>query len=66
MKHVGDRTEEIHRANLFDMGAKYADIVSETEAIEKMKAGWKLVSECESTCHQVSRSKKSLNVLSIC
>lgn len=37
----GDRTEEIHQANLFDMGAKYADIVSEKEAIDKMEEGWK-------------------------
>jgi hypothetical protein len=43
----GDRTEEIQRANLFDMGAKYTDIVSETGAIEKMKGGWKQVSERE-------------------
>jgi hypothetical protein len=41
----GDRTEEIQRANLFDMGAKYVDIFSETETIEKMKGGWKQVSE---------------------
>jgi hypothetical protein len=37
----GDRTEDIQKANLFDMGAKNADIVSEEEAIEHLKAGWK-------------------------
>jgi hypothetical protein len=37
----GDRTEEIQLANLLDMGAKYADVVSETEATEEMRAGWK-------------------------
>jgi hypothetical protein len=31
----GDQTDEIQQANLSDMGAKYADIVSEKEAIEK-------------------------------
>ncbi|PGG99244.1 hypothetical protein AJ79_08636 [Helicocarpus griseus UAMH5409] len=33
----GDRTPEIQNANLFDLDAKYADVVSEEEAIEKMK-----------------------------
>jgi hypothetical protein len=37
----GDRTPEIQRSNLFDLNAKYADVVSEEEAIEKLKAGWK-------------------------
>jgi len=36
----GDRTPEIQRSNLFDMNAKYADVVSEVEAVEKLKAGW--------------------------
>lgn len=36
----GDRTPEIHNANLFDLDAKYADVVSEAEAIEKMSVGW--------------------------
>jgi maleamate amidohydrolase len=31
---VGDRDARPHEANLFDMSAKYADVVSETEAIE--------------------------------
>lgn len=30
---VGDRAERPHRANLFDMSAKYADVVSEAETI---------------------------------
>ena len=30
---VGDRAEEPHRANLFDMSAKYADLLSTQEAI---------------------------------
>jgi maleamate amidohydrolase len=30
---VGDRAEGPHRANLFDMSAKYGDVVSEAEAI---------------------------------
>ncbi len=30
---VGDRAEGPHRANLFDMSAKYADVVSEAETI---------------------------------
>lgn len=29
----GDRHEDPHRANLFDMNAKYADVVSEAQAI---------------------------------
>ncbi|KAK8070257.1 N-carbamoylsarcosine amidase [Apiospora phragmitis] len=36
----GDRSEEIQNANLFDLNAKYADVVSEEEAIEHLKAGW--------------------------
>ena len=30
---VGDRAEEPHRANLFDMSAKYADLLSTDDAI---------------------------------
>lgn len=37
----GDRSPEIHEANMFDMNAKMADVVSEAEAIEKLRAGWK-------------------------
>jgi maleamate amidohydrolase len=29
----GDRHEDPHKANLFDMNAKYADVVSEQEII---------------------------------
>ena len=30
---VGDRDERPHRANLFDLGAKYADVVSEQTVV---------------------------------
>jgi maleamate amidohydrolase len=33
----GDRAEEPHEANLFDMNAKYADVVGEAEAIGYLK-----------------------------
>lgn len=36
----GDRTPEIQRSNLFDLNAKYADVVTEEDAIEKLEAGW--------------------------
>lgn len=36
----GDRTPEIHNANLFDMNAKYADVVSEQEATEHLEVAW--------------------------
>ena len=40
----GDRHESPHRANLFDMNAKYADVVDETTVIEKLRnrkgSGW--------------------------
>ncbi|KAK7931034.1 N-carbamoylsarcosine amidase [Apiospora marii] len=36
----GERSEEIQNANLFDLDAKYADVVSEREAIEHLEAGW--------------------------
>lgn len=36
----GDRSVEIQKSNLFDLNAKYADVVSEEEAVEKLKAGW--------------------------
>ncbi|OIW32647.1 putative N-carbamoylsarcosine amidase [Coniochaeta ligniaria NRRL 30616] len=36
----GDRTPEIQKANLFDLDAKYADVVSEAEALSKLSAGW--------------------------
>lgn len=34
---VGDRHQDPHQANLFDMDAKYADVVSETEIIAHLK-----------------------------
>ncbi|THH19553.1 hypothetical protein EW146_g1635 [Bondarzewia mesenterica] len=34
----GDRTPEIQNSNLFDLHAKYADVVSEGEAVEKLRA----------------------------
>lgn len=35
---VGDRAPEPHAANLYDMSAKYADLLSTVEAIEYMQA----------------------------
>lgn len=34
---VGDRAPEPHEANLFDMSAKYADLMNTDEAIELIK-----------------------------
>lgn len=36
----GDRTPEIHNANLFDLNAKYADVVALPEAIEHLSQNW--------------------------
>ena len=36
----GDRTAEIQAANLFDLDAKYADVVEEAEAIQHLESGW--------------------------
>ncbi|KAJ5331901.1 hypothetical protein N7476_001684 [Penicillium atrosanguineum] len=36
----GDRTAEIQNANLFDLDAKYADVVSEEEAMENLRKKW--------------------------
>ncbi|KAI0474908.1 putative N-carbamoylsarcosine amidase [Xylariaceae sp. FL0804] len=36
----GDRSDEIQKANLFDLDAKYADVVAEDEAVEHLEAGW--------------------------
>ncbi|KAH6880530.1 n-carbamoylsarcosine amidase [Thelonectria olida] len=36
----GDRSDEIHQGNLFDLNAKYADVVSEADALESFKKGW--------------------------
>lgn len=35
---IGDRAEAPHRSNLFDMGTKYADVMSVDEVIEKIQA----------------------------
>jgi hypothetical protein len=32
---------EIQNANLFDLNAKYADVVEEEEALGKLMAGWR-------------------------
>ena len=31
---VGDRHQKVHEANLFDLQAKYAEVVSETQVLE--------------------------------
>ncbi|KAH8899997.1 putative N-carbamoylsarcosine amidase [Thozetella sp. PMI_491] len=36
----GDRSDEIQNANLFDLNAKYADVVTEEDAIEHITKGW--------------------------
>ncbi|KAI6083513.1 putative N-carbamoylsarcosine amidase [Hypoxylon rubiginosum] len=36
----GDRTPEIQKANLFDLDSKYADVVAEEDALEKLSKGW--------------------------
>ncbi len=36
----GDRSPAIHDANIYDMDAKMADVVSEQEAISHLEAGW--------------------------
>lgn len=36
----GDRDEAVHAANLFDLQAKYADLVSTDKVIEKIQSGW--------------------------
>jgi hypothetical protein len=35
----GDRSQEIHDANMFDINAKMADAVEVDEAVEKLKMG---------------------------
>ncbi|KUJ10416.1 putative N-carbamoylsarcosine amidase [Mollisia scopiformis] len=35
----GDKSRETHFSNLFDINAKYGDVVSEQESIENLKAG---------------------------
>lgn len=36
----GDRSPAVHQANIFDMNAKMADVVSLSEATTRLKAGW--------------------------
>lgn len=36
----GDRDESVHKANLFDLSAKYADLVSTDQILEKLQSGW--------------------------
>lgn len=36
----GDRSMEIQRATLFDLDARFADVVAEKEAVEKLQQGW--------------------------
>jgi maleamate amidohydrolase len=35
---VGDRNQDAHKANLFDMNAKYADVVSQAELLELLQS----------------------------
>lgn len=37
----GDRSKAVHDANIFDLGAKYADIVVTTKVLELVQSGWK-------------------------
>lgn len=36
----GDRDASVHQANLFDLSAKYADVVTTDQVIERLSAGW--------------------------
>lgn len=36
----GDRSPEIHDANMFDINAKMGDAVTEEEAVAHLKTGW--------------------------
>lgn len=36
---VGDRTDAVHEANLFDLHAKYADVIDEATALEHLDLG---------------------------
>lgn len=36
----GDRSKAVHDANIFDIQTKMADVVPESEAVEKLRAGW--------------------------
>ena len=33
---VGDRSEAVHEANLFDLDAKYADVLDESEVVDHL------------------------------
>lgn len=37
----GDRDENVHKANMFDLSAKYADLVTTNQVVEKLAAGWR-------------------------
>ncbi|MCP4383794.1 MAG: isochorismatase family protein, partial [Hyphomicrobiales bacterium] len=36
---VGDRTENLHAASLFDIGQKYADLMTRDEAVGQLSGG---------------------------
>lgn len=36
----GDRDAAIHNANMFDLQAKYADLVSADEIVDRVRSGW--------------------------
>lgn len=36
----GDRDHGVHKANIFDLRAKYADIVSTDQIVDRVQAGW--------------------------
>ncbi|MEO6505704.1 MAG: isochorismatase family protein [Terrimesophilobacter sp.] len=35
---VGDRTKEVHESNLFDLGAKYSEVVDETDIVNYLES----------------------------
>lgn len=36
----GDRDAAVHKANIFDLGAKYADIVTTDDVVSRIRSGW--------------------------
>ncbi len=36
----GDRDAGVHKANIFDLGAKYADIVTSDDIVSRARSGW--------------------------
>ncbi len=38
MQRQGDRNPDAHRANLFDLDAKYADVLGEDEVVGHLRA----------------------------